>query len=177
MQENHVITVNERDEWTGTVEKMRAHREGILHRAFSVFILNERDEMLIQQRAEGKYHSAGLWSNACCSHPLPGETTEMAAHRRLQEELGIDCTLYPLFHFRYRSEVGNDLVENEYDHIFIGRFDEELSFNPEEVKAYQYISLDKLNDWLTSEPEAFTQWFQLVMPMFRLHLGSFLQKS
>jgi isopentenyl-diphosphate delta-isomerase len=167
--EDHVIAVNERDEWLGTVEKMRAHQEGLLHRAFSIFILNSRNEMLIQQRADGKYHSPGLWSNACCSHPRPGEAILAGAHRRLREELGFGCTLYPLFEFRYRSDVGAGMVENEYDHIYIGHYDQPILFERHEVKDYRYIAIDALEQWMSGEPAAFSQWFLLAMPLFRKH--------
>ncbi|HEY0272948.1 MAG TPA: isopentenyl-diphosphate Delta-isomerase, partial [Chitinophaga sp.] len=116
----HVILVDEQDRQTGTMEKLEAHQRGLLHRAFSVFILNEHHEMLLQQRALHKYHSGGLWTNACCSHPLPGEAVEAAAHRRLGEELGIDCYLTHLFAFQYRTAFDNGLTEHEYDHVLLG---------------------------------------------------------
>ena len=116
---NNVIVVNEKDEWLGSMEKLLAHKEGVLHRAFSVFVVNDKNELLLQQRAEGKYHSGGLWSNTCCSHPAPGESTTAAAHRRLQEEMGFDCDIEKIFELRYKSDVGNGLIENEYDHIYI----------------------------------------------------------
>src|SRR5690606_31322221 len=117
-QQDYVILVNEQDEELGAMEKLIAHQQGLLHRAFSIFIVNDKNEILLQQRADDKYHSGGLWSNACCSHPSPGENTLQAAHRRLQEELGFDCELHSLSQLRYKADVGNGLVENEYDYIF-----------------------------------------------------------
>jgi len=165
-QKDHVIVVNEQDEWLGTMEKFAAHKKGILHRAFSVFVMNGKNELLIQQRADDKYHSGGLWSNTCCSHPYPGESTIAGAHRRLQEEMGMDCMLQPLFHLRYRSEVGNALIENEYDHIYIGTYKGEVIPNISEVKDYRYISLTELREWMDNEPLSFTKWFHLAMPHF-----------
>ena len=119
-----MILVNERDEPLGSMEKMEAHRKGALHRAFSVFIFNSRGEMLLQQRALKKYHSGGLWTNACCSHPRPGETNEAAALRRLREEMGFDTSLQQIFSFTYRASFNNGLTEHEYDHVFAGIYDE-----------------------------------------------------
>jgi isopentenyl-diphosphate delta-isomerase len=136
---NDVIVVNEKDEWMGTMEKMEAHINGTLHRAFSVFILNDSAELLLQQRAAGKYHSAGLWSNTCCSHPMPAESTLAAAHRRLKEEMGFDCELKPLFTLRYKAVVG-DLIENEYDHIYIGKYNGPVTMNTEEVQNFKFLS-------------------------------------
>ena len=117
-----VILVNEQDEQTGTIEKMEAHRKALLHRAFSVFIFNGKGEMLLQQRAMGKYHSPGLWTNACCSHPRPGEEVETAAFRRLKEEMGIETSLKKIFDFIYRTEFDNGLTEYEFDHVYIGTY-------------------------------------------------------
>lgn len=167
----NVILVNEQDEWLGTMEKLEAHQKGLLHRAFSVFVVNDKNEMLLQQRADGKYHSGGLWSNTCCSHPAPGESTMAAAHRRLQEEMGFDCEIEPIFTLRYKSDVGNGLIENEYDHIYVGRFNGSVHINAEEAKSYQYIEISKLEEWLKNEPEAFTAWFHLALPKFIAHLS------
>lgn len=163
---NHIIVVNEKDEWIGTMEKMEAHQSGVLHRAFSVFILNHKNEMLLQRRALEKYHSGGLWSNACCSHPQPGESTIGAAHRRLREELGFDCELKPMFHLRYKSDVGELLIENEYDHIYFGIYDGPIEPNPEEIMDYQFVPLDKIESWRKEKPQEFTAWFHLAMPHF-----------
>jgi isopentenyl-diphosphate Delta-isomerase len=168
-QKDHVILVSEQDEWLGTMEKLTAHQEGRLHRAFSVFVMNSAGEMLLQQRAADKYHSGGLWSNTCCSHPYPGESTIAAAHRRLQEEMGLDCPLTPLFHLRYTAEVGNKLIESEYDHIYLGRYNGDVHINTEEVQDHKFIPLTELEEWRNSKPEEFTQWFHLAMPLFLQH--------
>ncbi len=165
-----VILVNAKDEWMGIMDKMEAHQTGALHRALSVFILNDKNELLIQKRADGKYHSGGLWSNTCCSHPYPGESTLAAAHRRLQEELGFDCQLDELFNFTYSSDMGNGLTEHEYDHIYTGQYNGNITMNPEEVQDYKYIPFDELNDWMKKEPTAFTAWFHLAMPGFIQHI-------
>lgn len=166
-----VILVDEQDRETGTMEKLRAHELGLLHRAFSVFLLNDRGEMLLQQRAEGKYHSPGLWSNTCCSHPRPGESVAAAAVRRLQEEMGLACPLHPLHAFVYRAEFSNGLTEHEYDHVFVGRCNAEPVLNPEEVQAWRYISLDELDAELRDAPERYSVWlalcFREVAPLLR----------
>ncbi len=167
----NVILVNEQDEWLGTMEKLEAHQKGLLHRAFSVFVINDKNEMLLQQRADGKYHSGGLWSNTCCSHPAPGESTKAAAHRRLQEEMGFDCDIDAIFTLRYKSDVGNSLIENEYDHIFIGRYSDTVEHNPEEVKDHKFVSITELEQWIKNEPDAFTAWFHLALPKFLAHLS------
>lgn len=174
---NAVILVNERDEWLGLADKMQAHKTGLLHRAFSVFVLNDKNEMLIQRRAEDKYHSPGLWSNACCSHPRAGESTMAAAHRRMQEELGIECVIEEIFTYRYKADVGNGLIENEYDHIYIGTSNSVPTLNPEEVSDYQYISIDKLSEWMQAEPESFTAWFRLLLPQLIKHLSEHSQAA
>src|SRR4051812_29579171 len=134
MNTQEVILVNEADEQTGTIDKLEAHRQALLHRAFSVFIFKSNGEMLLQQRAENKYHSAGLWTNACCSHPAPGEDTYDAALRRLQEELGFTTRLEELFSFTYRTDFENGLSEHEYDHVFAGIYDGRVQPDKEELK-------------------------------------------
>lgn len=168
----HVILVDEQDQPTGTMEKMEAHRQGLLHRAFSVFILNEHQEMLLQQRAIHKYHSGGLWTNACCSHPMPGEQVEAAAHRRLGEELGIDCYLTPLFSFSYRTEFDNGLTEHEFDHVLLGHYSGPVKPNPEEVAGYRYVSFAEIDQLLENTPHVFTTWFHLAYPMLKQHLAA-----
>lgn len=163
MQEESLILVNEKDEVTGFGEKMDVHRKGLLHRAFSVLIMNSKEELLLQKRADDKYHSAGLWTNACCSHPLKGEDTLSAAQRRLREELGFDCGLNFAFKFRYEAALDNELIEHELDHVFTGRYDGPVYPNPSEVSDITWISLDKLEDSLTREPETYTIWFRLIM--------------
>ena len=137
-----VILVNDHDEVVGTMEKLQAHKEGRLHRAFSVFIMNTENKMLLQQRAFEKYHSAGLWSNACCSHPTPDETIEAAAIRRVKEELGIGISNpKSIFSFKYKAALENNLTEHELDHVLIAKYDGELQVNKEEVSDWKYFSL------------------------------------
>jgi len=156
-----VMLVDEQDRIQGTIEKMKAHEEGLLHRAFSVFIFNTKGEMLLQRRALEKYHSGGLWTNACCSHPLPGEDTLVAAHRRLQEELGFDTKLEKIFDFIYRHSFDNGLTEYEFDHVFAGSYDETINANPAEVMDTIYMSMPEIRQQLQDQPEKFTAWFVL----------------
>ncbi len=160
-----VILVDEEDTPIGTMEKIEAHKKALLHRAFSVFIFNEKGEMLLQQRAAGKYHSPGLWTNACCSHPHPGEDTRSAAARRLKEELGFTTDVQELFAFTYKTEFDNGLTEFEFDHVFVGRYDGVIEPNPEEVSNYRYSALGEIKEELIRCPEAFTSWFHLAMPL------------
>jgi isopentenyl-diphosphate delta-isomerase len=165
MHRDEVILVNEMDEPQGTMEKIEAHRKALLHRAFSVFIFNQKGEMLLQQRSRYKYHSAGLWTNACCSHPRPGEDTHAAAVRRLQEELGFTTALEKCFAFTYRSEFENGLTEYEFDHVFTGVYDQAIRPNGEEVSDYCFQTLDEIRAGLQSHPGKYTSWFHLAFPL------------
>ena len=162
IQRDKVILVNERDEWTGTAEKMEAHREGWLHRAVSIFITNAAGEMLLQRRALEKYHSGGLWSNACCSHPSPGESTLAAAHRRMGEELGFGTSLHAVTKLAYKADVGAGLLENEYDHIYHGEYDGNVIPAAEEVMDYRYVPLTEIDAWMERDPQAFSAWFPIL---------------
>jgi isopentenyl-diphosphate delta-isomerase len=166
-----VILVDESDQPLGVMEKMEAHRRALLHRAFSVFIFNSRGEMLLQRRAPEKYHSAGLWTNACCSHPRPGEDTRAAAVRRLREELGFTTDLQKLFEFTYRTAYDNGLTEFEFDHVFVGTYDRDVSPNRAEVSDYRYRSLPEIGAELLSAPAIFTSWFQLAFPLLKEKIG------
>jgi isopentenyl-diphosphate Delta-isomerase len=159
-----VILVNERDEVTGSMEKMEAHRKALLHRAFSIFIFNSKGEMLLQQRSKTKYHSAGLWTNACCSHPSPGEDTRAAAMRRLHEELGFSTELEKIFDFIYRAEFENGLTEYEFDHVFIGTFNGIILPDSNEVSDYCFKSVEEVASSLESHPSKYTDWFRLAFP-------------
>jgi isopentenyl-diphosphate delta-isomerase len=170
--EDHVILVNENDEQIGTMPKLEVHEKGILHRAFSVFLFNKKNELLIQQRALTKYHSAGLWSNTCCSHPRENENTQAAALRRLQEEMGIKSPINFLHSFIYHEEMENGLIEHEYDHIFIGRFNEMPIINESEVSHWKYISIPDLLDEMNMNPENFTIWFRICLPTVLEKLSS-----
>jgi isopentenyl-diphosphate delta-isomerase len=169
--EEEVILVDEADQPVGVMEKMEAHRQALLHRAFSVFIFNSRGEMLLQQRAKGKYHSGGLWTNACCSHPRPGEDTREAAGRRLTEELGFTADLEKLFSFTYRTEYDNGLTEFEFDHVFVGTYDEDIFPDWAEVSDYRYRSLVEIEKELVFAPATFTSWFQLAFPLLKERIG------
>lgn len=160
-----VILVNERDEPVGTMEKMEAHRKALLHRAFSVFIFSTKGEMLLQQRARNKYHSGGLWTNACCSHPLPGEDIKSAALRRLQEELGFTTALNKIFDFTYQSSFDNGLTEFEFDHVFIGTYDRDIHPDKDEVLDYCFKSMEEIQSSLESHPSKYTAWFHIAFPL------------
>jgi len=162
--EEEVILVNERDEQTGTIEKMEAHRKALLHRAFSIFIFNNKGEMLLQQRAVGKYHSPGLWTNTCCSHPRPGEDVETAAGRRLKEEMGIDASLHKIFDFIYRTEFDNGLTEFEFDHVYTGVYNGQLNPDKQEVQDYCFRSMEDIEQDLQRRPEKYSAWFKIAFP-------------
>jgi len=159
-----VILVDEQDNPVGRAEKMEAHVSGTLHRAFSVFIFNSKGEMLLQQRAISKYHSGGLWTNACCSHPSPGEETVSAAQRRLQEELGFVVPVTKVFDFLYKAAFDNGLIEHEFDHVLIGTYDGGINFAPEEVMATAYKKMDDIKHELLLHPDNYTAWFHLAFP-------------
>jgi isopentenyl-diphosphate Delta-isomerase len=160
---DEVILVDEKDAPCGTMEKMEAHRKGVLHRAFSVFIFNSKGEMLLQQRAFSKYHSGGLFSNACCSHPRPGEDTLDAAHRRLKEEMGIETELHYKTSFVYRATFENGLTEHEYDPVYTGVCDDEPAINPFEVASYKWLDADELKKEIGLHPERFSYWFRMAI--------------
>jgi len=147
-----------------TMSKLSAHQQARLHRAISVFIFSSKNELLLQKRARGKYHSAGLWSNTCCSHPRPGERPPEAARRRLWEEMRIECDLQELLMFTYQADFHNGLSEYEYDHVFIGFCDESPDPDPAEVADWKWLSTKKLTDELTTKPEHFTIWLKCCFP-------------
>ena len=163
MLEDLVILVNEQDAEIGSMPKLEAHQKAALHRAFSVLIYNAENEMLIHQRSMGKYHSEGLWTNACCSHPKPGETVIEAAHRRLEEEMNFDCPLKEEFHFIYKTPLENDLFEHEFDHVLSGVYEGEFTPNPEEVMDYRWVNVSDLKAEIAARPESFTFWFKTIM--------------
>ncbi len=159
-----VILVDELDNSIGTMEKMEAHEKAILHRAFSVFVFNNNGEMLLQQRALSKYHSGGLWTNSCCSHPKPNEKTSEAATRRLIEEMGFTTDLVKVFDFIYKAPFSNGLTEHEFDHVYIGLYNGTIIPNKEEVATFEYISLENIEQQLMHEPNKFTEWFKIAFP-------------
>ena len=162
MQER-VILVDRLDREIGTEEKLKAHREGKLHRAFSVFIFNAKGELLLQKRAETKYHSGSLWTNTCCSHPRPGESHYCAARRRLNEEMGFDCELTELFSFVYHTKLENNLFEHELDHVFVGIFDGRPIPNLKEVDDWKWMNIDRLERDVGENPDHYTHWFKLIL--------------
>jgi len=167
--EDQVILVDEFDNEIGSAGKLQAHIDGLLHRAFSIFLFNESGEMLLQRRSLEKYHSAGLWTNTCCSHPRPGERIEQAATRRLQEEMGLYSHLTPLYTFTYRSEVGRGLIEHELDHVFTGITDAEPNPNSEEVMAFKYVSINDLIREVAIAPSEYTAWFKITLDTLLYH--------
>jgi isopentenyl-diphosphate delta-isomerase len=164
MESDKIILVDEHDAMLGVMDKMEAHQQGLLHRAFSVFIFNSKGEMLLQQRAISKYHSGGLWTNACCSHPIPGEKTKDAAIRRLNEELGFETQVEKIFDFVYKAEFDNGLIEHEFDHVFAGEYEGQLNVDAEEVKDYCYKPIPEIKNMLQNHPKKFTAWFHLAFP-------------
>ena len=166
----HVVLVNERDEAIGTMEKMEAHRLGKLHRAFSIFLFDGEGRVPLQQRALEKYHSPGLWSNACCRHPRPGEDVLTAAYRRLKEELGIAARLEERFAFTYHARFANDLQEHEFDHVLFGSFVGKVKPDRTEVKAVRWLSTRDLSAEIVATPNVFTPWLKLCWPQVIEHL-------
>ena len=162
MQE-YVILVDRMGREIGTEEKLKAHREGKLHRAFSIFIFNTPGELLLQKRSETKYHSGGLWTNTCCSHPRLGESHYCAARRRLNEEMGFDCELMELFSFIYHANLENNLFEHELDLVFVGRYDGQPVPNPDEVDDWKWVDIEALKQDVGENPERYTYWFKLVL--------------
>jgi isopentenyl-diphosphate delta-isomerase len=161
MRAEQVILVDEKDNPVGVAGKMEAHEKGLLHRAFSVFIFNSKGEMLLQQRAMHKYHSGGLWTNACCSHPNPGEETLAAAKRRLKEEMGFEVPLEKVFDFIYKTGFDNGLTEYEFDHVFAGEYDNPVDFNKKEVMDSCYKDIPGIRHTLQTDPEKYTAWLHL----------------
>ncbi len=157
-----VILVDSRDRDLGVMDKAEAHKLGVLHRALSVFIFNSKNELLIHRRAMGKYHSSGLWSNTCCSHPRPAEKVEDAAVRRLQEEMGLKTELKKLFSFIYKADLGNGIYEHESDHVFIGNSDENPIPDANEVMEWKWMNVNMISDEIDLHPNDFTIWFQLI---------------
>jgi isopentenyl-diphosphate delta-isomerase len=159
----HVILVDEHDYEIGTMEKMEAHKKGLLHRAFSILIFNSKGEMLLQQRAVEKYHSGGLWTNACCSHPRPGEAIEDAGKRKLIQEMGFECDLNYSHKFLYKVELDNQLTEYEWDYVLVGYYDGIPQINLNEAQAWRFESLEAIRNDATQNPDTYTCWFKLII--------------
>jgi isopentenyl-diphosphate delta-isomerase len=158
-----VVLVDKLDNAIGTMEKMEAHHRGALHRAFSVLLFNDEGKILLQKRSRNKYHSGGLWTNACCSHPQPGESMEDATRRRLREEMGIDVQTRFAYKFIYKTELEQELIEHEYDHVFIGKFNGEPLINKEEVEDWKFADLAWLRKDINEHPNQYTYWFKLII--------------
>jgi isopentenyl-diphosphate delta-isomerase len=163
MIQQNVILVDEHDCEVGLMEKMEAHLKGLLHRAFSVLVFNENGELLLQRRAFGKYHSEGLWTNTCCSHPYPGESILEAGKRRLFEEMGFTCELAEVFTFIYKADLENGLIEHELDHVLIGFSEETPHLNLEEVSSFKWLSIDKIKAEISENPAQYTAWFRILI--------------
>lgn len=158
-----VILVDEQDNEIGTEEKLKAHREGKLHRCFSILVFNSKNELLIQQRAKTKYHTPGLWTNTCCSHPRKGYELKKEAKKRLKEEMGFECELKEIFSFIYKTKFDNGLTEHEYDHVFVGKFDGEPKPNPQEADDYKWVSLEDLKKDIAINSKKYTPWFMVIL--------------
>ncbi|AZA57986.1 isopentenyl-diphosphate Delta-isomerase [Chryseobacterium shandongense] len=170
--EEFVVLVNPEDQVLGLMEKQQAHLNSLLHRAFSVFLFNNKGEMLLQKRASGKYHSPLKWTNAVCSHPRIEETYLEGAKRRLKEELGIETELSEKFSFIYKADVGNGLWEHELDHVFVGTFEDEFHLNKDEVEEVRYITIEDLDKEISENPENFTEWFKIILEEYKHHFNS-----
>lgn len=166
MVEENVILVNEKDEFIGLMPKLEAHEKGVLHRAFSIFILNDKNEIMLQQRASNKYHSPSLWTNTCCSHQREGETNIEAGNRRLFEEMGFQTTLKELFHFIYKSPLDNGLIEHELDHVMIGYYNKFPIINPEEVSSWKWMKITDIKQDIQIYPKQYTVWFRIIFDQF-----------
>lgn len=166
MIEENVILVNEKDEPIGLMPKMEAHEKAVLHRAFSVFVLNSKNEIMLQQRAHHKYHSPLLWTNTCCSHQREGETNIQAGSRRLFEEMGFQTDLKELFHFIYKAPFDNGLTEHELDHVMIGYYNEEPNINTEEVEDWKWMPIEAVKSDIQNNPDLYTIWFKIIFDQF-----------
>ncbi len=170
MKEEKVVLVDQFDNPIGTMSKMEAHEKGVLHRAFSVFILNDNGELMLQQRAFHKYHSPALWTNTCCSHQREGEDTLVAGQRRLKEEMGFTVPLEALFHFIYKAPFDNGLTEHELDHVLLGTYNQVPVLNSEEVADWKWMSLEAVAEDIKQSPEVYTAWFKIIFDRFHTHI-------
>ncbi|MEM6516755.1 MAG: isopentenyl-diphosphate Delta-isomerase [Bacteroidota bacterium] len=171
MTEEQVILVNENDQQIGLMPKMEAHEKAILHRAFSVFIFNDNNELMLQQRAAHKYHSPLLWTNTCCSHQREGESNIDAGRRRLMEEMGFVTDLRESVSFIYKAPFDNGLTEHEYDHVLIGQYSNEPNINPEEVASWKWMDLESVKDDISNNPSIYTEWFKIIFEKFYEHIN------
>ena len=163
MAEEFVILVDENDNEIGSMEKIEAHEKAVLHRAFSIFVFNDAGQMMLQQRALSKYHSPGLWTNTCCSHPRPGETLLEATQRRIIEEMGFSCEMEEVLSFIYKAPFDHGLTEHELDHVFIGRYNDDPEINPDEVEAWKWVEVSDLLADIDKNPDNYTVWFKIAL--------------
>lgn len=163
MKKEKIILVTKKDEIIGYEEKILTHEKALLHRAFSIFVFNNKGEMLLQKRAKKKYHCSGLWTNTCCSHPRKGEETDKAAHRRLKEEMGFDCDLIEMFKFHYKVKFDNGLTENEIDHVFLGFYDKNPKISKKEADDYKWVKFEKIEGDIKKNPKIYTPWFKIAI--------------
>lgn len=171
MEEEKVILVNENDEQIGTMPKMEAHEKALLHRAFSVFVFNDKNELMLQQRAAHKYHSPLLWTNTCCSHQRVGETNIEAGRRRLMEEMGFVVELEDTISFIYKAPFDNGLTEHEFDHVLIGHYNDIPAINPDEVSSWKWMHLEAVKNDILEHPELYTEWFKIIFDKFYEHIN------
>lgn len=171
MEEENVILVNSLDEQIGIMPKMEAHEKALLHRAFSVFIINDKGETMIQQRAAHKYHSPLLWANTCCSHQRVGETNIEAGNRRLKEEMGIETELRELFSFIYKAPFDNGLTEHELDHVMVGYYNGEPTLDPEEVADWKWMRPEDIKLDISVHPDKYSAWFKIIFDKFYDHIS------
>lgn len=176
MKEEEVILVNQENEQIGTMPKMEAHEKALLHRAFSVFVLNDQGEIMLQQRAAAKYHSPMLWTNTCCSHQRVGESNIEAGKRRLQEEMGFETELKELFSFIYKAPFDNGLTEHEFDHVMLGNFNAEPNTNPDEVEAWKWMLPEDVKEDIANNPNEYTVWFKIIFEKFYQHVFNTVNK-
>ena len=174
---DNVVLVDESNLDIGVESKLKAHQKGLLHRAFSIVVYNTQREILLQKRAETKYHTPGLWTNTCCSHPLPSESYEDAAHRRLDHEMGLSCNLDQQFSFLYKAEFANGLIEHEHDTVFIGQTNTMPNINPDEASNFKYISIEDLKNEIKLAAEEFTPWFRIMIDRLDHNFFSYKQFS
>ena len=172
MAEEHVILVNEKDQEIGSMPKLEAHQKAVLHRAFSVFIFNSENELMLQQRASNKYHSPNLWTNTCCSHQRSGESNIQAGTRRLYEEMGFTTSLKEITSFIYKAPFDNGLTEHELDHIMVGYYNEDPVINSEEVEDWKWMKIEDVKKDISLNPDLYTAWFKIIFKNFYNHLNN-----
>lgn len=172
MAEEHVILVNEKDQEIGLMPKLEAHQKAVLHRAFSVFIFNSENELMLQQRASSKYHSPNLWTNTCCSHQRSGESNIQAGTRRLYEEMGFTTSLKEITSFIYKAPFDNGLTEHELDHIMVGYYNEDPVINSDEVEDWKWMKIEDVKKDISLNPDLYTAWFKIIFKNFYNHLNN-----